>query len=282
MKYLKTPIPYHGGKQSMLDEIIPMIPFHKSYCEPCGGGLAVFFAKAEVNCEMVNDINHNLITFYRVYQTRLPELTNLIICSLLSRAQSEQALRIYKQPGCYSEIEIAWAVWYLANTSFMGDFFGKIKFSKNHERSYKFITNAKELLFNEKVIRRIEKTQIDCRDHLEVIKAMDDMYCFFYVDPPYIGTDMGHYAGYTKIKFAKLLITLSNIKGMFLLSCYPNEIIERACIKYGWKYKKIKKKANASGLHGKPVGHKIEMLVYNYSIIGTLNIFDKKEAFHEP
>ena len=42
---LRTPVTYYGGKQRMLNEILPKIPVHACYVEPFFGGGAVFFAK---------------------------------------------------------------------------------------------------------------------------------------------------------------------------------------------------------------------------------------------
>lgn len=45
---------------------------------------------------------------------------------------------------------------------------------------------------------------------------------------------MGHYGGYTEQDFTDLLELLSQIKGKFLLSSYPSEILERYTKKSGW------------------------------------------------
>ena len=50
---------------------------------------------------------------------------------------------------------------------------------------------------------------------------------------------MGHYKGYTEQDFENLLIALSELKGKFLLSSYPSEILERYTKKYKWHAKKI-------------------------------------------
>ena len=51
----KTPITYYGGKQSMLRDILPLIPEHQIYVEPFFGGGAVFWAKEPTKCEVIND-----------------------------------------------------------------------------------------------------------------------------------------------------------------------------------------------------------------------------------
>ena len=82
--------------------------------------------------------------------------------------------------------------------------------------------------------KRLEQTQIDNRDALKVIKLWDTKDSFFYCDPPYFNSNMGHYKGYTEQDFENLLITLSEIKGKFILSSYPSELLEKYTKKYKW------------------------------------------------
>ena len=52
----------------MAKTIRSMMPTHKVYCEPYMGGGAVFFAKGKSYCEVINDIDNRIITFYEVCQ----------------------------------------------------------------------------------------------------------------------------------------------------------------------------------------------------------------------
>lgn len=61
---MKTPISYYGGKQTLAERIVSMIPAHNLYCEPFVGGAAVFFSKPQSNLEVINDTNKELINFY--------------------------------------------------------------------------------------------------------------------------------------------------------------------------------------------------------------------------
>ncbi len=262
---LKTPITYYGGKQRLLKHILPLIPKHTVYNEPFFGGGAVFFAKKPVKCEMINDINDRVVNFYKVYQNNPEELIQRTKESLLSRSQYYQARKIYQSPNGSTDIEKAWAFWFLGNTSFNGDYEGNIKFSRSDQRSYAYLKNSKLNLMDSKVISRIEHTQIDNRDALLVIAAMDQPKTFHFIDPPYIDAYQGHYSGYTKFKFARLLVRSKTIKGKFLLTCYPGKLIELAVKKYGWKFRKVKIKSAASSLHGKN-SIKTEMLVFNYNL----------------
>lgn len=267
MKPQQTPITYYGGKKNMLKYILPMIPEHTVYCEPFFGGGAVFFAKKPAQCEMINDINDYVINFYKVYRTKTKALIKAISTYLLSRTQHKQAQKIFQKPKGYSDVQRAAAFWFLSNVSFNGDFYGNIKFSKNHERSYRYVTQSRNILIDPKTVLRIEQTQIDCRDALYVINSMDSIKTFHYLDPPYHNADMGHYYGYTEQDYINLLDKVQEIKGKFLLSCYPNDILDDYIKRNNWNTKEIKMRA-ASGSHHQKGSRrimKIEKLTWNYS-----------------
>jgi DNA adenine methylase len=55
-----------GGKAGLADKIIPYIPPHITYSEPCCGGMAVLLNKPPSPVEVVNDINGDIVNFWRV------------------------------------------------------------------------------------------------------------------------------------------------------------------------------------------------------------------------
>lgn len=71
---LKPCFPYPGGKTKLLKQILPRIPDHSTYIEPFAGGLAVLLSKPRAKVEVVNDLNTDLITFYRYVQHHFPAL----------------------------------------------------------------------------------------------------------------------------------------------------------------------------------------------------------------
>jgi DNA adenine methylase len=91
----------------------------------------------------------------------------------------------------------------------------------------------------------------------------DSASTFFYIDPPYIGADMGHYEGYTEEQFGQLLSTLCTIKGNFMLSMYPHEALEHLAGSMGWSIHKSQHIVSAT--KGSKDKIKIELLVMNYT-----------------
>ncbi len=77
---------YIGGKKNLRQYIVPMIPSDiQTYVEPFFGGGAIYFAKPKwASCEIINDINDEIINLYRVVKERGPELAkefNLVLSS---------------------------------------------------------------------------------------------------------------------------------------------------------------------------------------------------------
>ena len=93
---MKTPISYYGGKLSLLSKIIPLIPEHSLYCEPFIGGAAVFFAKPKAKVEVINDINGEIVNFYKVLQDDFPALQKEICATLHSRTTHRHAQVVYE------------------------------------------------------------------------------------------------------------------------------------------------------------------------------------------
>ncbi len=79
--------------------------------------------------------------------------------------------------------------------------------------------------------------------------------------------NQGHYAGYTFADYAQLLEILSTIKGKFLLSNYPSEVLTRFVKCNGWHYMEQKSKITANNASGSNTRReKTEVLVANYPL----------------
>jgi DNA adenine methylase len=258
--YLRTPISYYGGKQQMLRHILPLIPEHKIYVEPFFGGGAVFWGKEPVHVEVINDINALVVNFYKQLKSNYFELKLLIDQTLHSREQYKEALVIYHAPYLFDEVRRAWAFWVTTNMGFT-----RIIGSWGYDITGKTerYMNTRKVEFTDIYSQRLETTQIECNDAVQVIRSRDNEYAFHYCDPPYINADQGHYGGYTQEHFDLLIKALSEIKGKFLLSSYPNDNLDKAIIANNWFVKRINMNLSASSKIG---AKKIEVLTANYEI----------------
>lgn len=262
---LRTPITYYGGKQQLLPVILNGIPKHKLYCEPFCGGAAVFFGKPASEVEVINDTNKELINFYKVCRNRFHDLTSLTRTTLHSREQHDDAWVIYNKPHLHDEVRRAWAVWVLSCQSFSSKLNGSWGFDKTVATSNIKINNKRDQ-FTEELSLRLQNAQIECSDALYIIKSRDTSNTFYYCDPPYFNSDMGHYDGYSEQDFENLLILLSAIKGKFMLSSYPSPLLQKYIKQQGW-YMWSKEMSLSTGLKKRGyVKRKIEVITTNYKV----------------
>lgn len=262
---LKTPISYYGGKQNLINTILPLFPDHRLYAEPFIGGGAIYWAKTPSEVEVINDTNRELINFYEVCKNDFVDLEKMIRISLHSRSLHRDAKVVYENPHLFSRIKRAWAVWVLASQSFASMLDGSWGYDKAKGTTSQKIHNRRES-FTEQYAIRMQNTQVECTDALRIILSRDTKKSFFYCDPPYFNSDCGHYDGYSKQDFENLLQALSQLKGKFLLSSYPSDILKEYQEKNGWCQKSVEQIVSVANNNGKTGKKKLEMITANYDL----------------
>jgi DNA adenine methylase len=90
----KSPLAWVGGKSKLTSTIIPLIPAHQCYVEVFAGAAWVLFRKEPSKVEVINDINGDLITLYRVIQNHLEEFVRYFKWSLVSREEFDRLQRV--------------------------------------------------------------------------------------------------------------------------------------------------------------------------------------------
>ncbi|WP_128977260.1 DNA adenine methylase [Streptomyces roseicoloratus] len=103
---MKSPVPYFGSKQRIAPWIVSLLPAHEHYVEPFCGGLSVLLAKTPSNMETVNDLDGDLMTFWRVLRDRPAELIRACALTPHSRVELADA----HEPAA-DELELARRIW---------------------------------------------------------------------------------------------------------------------------------------------------------------------------
>lgn len=264
--FLRTPISYYGGKQKLASTILKCIPEHRLYCEPFLGGAAIYFAKEPSEIEVINDTNKELINFYQVCKNRFHDLSALVRVTLHSREIHDRAWIVYNKPDLFDEVRRAWAVWVLSTQSFSSGLDRNWGYDKSESTTTKKITNKREQ-FTEELAFRLQNAQIESADALYIIKSRDTKHSFFYCDPPYYNSNMGHYDGYSVNDFEALLQALAAIEGKFLLSSYPSELLSRYAKANGWHQWDVEQGVSVNNRSGYQK-RKVEVLTANYPLEG--------------
>ena len=269
---MRTPISYYGGKTKMLNKIYPMMPKHRIYVEPYFGGGALFFYKQKSFLEVINDVNGNVINFYIMMKSEFDELNNLIDLTLYDESTFKKAQQIVYNPHGSSNLERAWAFWFVTNFSFANKIGGGIKFDNGTSGTHSgrmFNTRKNEFSFYQK---RLEEVQIQNRDAINVISSRNTPETFLFLDPPYPNADQGHYSkeGFDTTKLIELLQFLeTEYKGKFMLCNYRQDCFDEYIKRNNWVYHQYDMRLSATKTTNR---RKVEIIIKNYTINPTLDL----------
>lgn len=247
----------------MLKHIMPLIPPHRVYTEAFAGGAALYWAKTPVKLEVLNDINGNLINFYKVLQRRFNDLEMMIKSTLHSRDQYDFASIVYDYPQFFDEVTRAWAVWVKSKMGFASMLDGSFGYDKTSNSLAKKLSGAKSS-FTVELSKRIERTQIESTNALRIIESRDSVNAFHFVDPPYINSDCGHYDGtFNLVDFQELLELLTTLDGKFMLTMYPHDLIKEFTTLHGWHIIEVERTISVSTNNRRK---QAEWIVINYNV----------------
>src|SRR5690606_34624555 len=115
-----------------------------------------------------------------------------------------------EHPYLFDPVVRAWAFWVGTIQGFSNKI-GSWRSSTTRSKE-STLNNNKKLAFTKELSDRLTFVQIENKDAVELIKKQDTPETFFYLDPPYVNSNQGHYGGYTQEHFNELIDTLKTIK----------------------------------------------------------------------
>lgn len=102
----RPPVRYVGGKWAMADWLIGFFPPHTHYVEPFCGGASVLFRKYPSEIETINDIDSDVVNFFRVLREQPAALIGALAAAL-QRVQGMVVLCGYRSV-LYDELYPDW------------------------------------------------------------------------------------------------------------------------------------------------------------------------------
>jgi DNA adenine methylase len=180
------PIPYFGGKQMLAARIVQHFPRHGHYVEPFAGSLAVLLAKPPSAMETVNDLDGDLVTFWRVLRDRPDELIRAVALTPHARGELELS---HDRDDC-DDLERARRV-HVQLTQGRGAV--GVRSGWRHYVKPAGGTGMPDYPLGYlrrfgPAVERLQHVSLECRPALEVIATYGrDPDVLLYVDPPYLG-----------------------------------------------------------------------------------------------
>src|SRR6266478_5933402 len=207
------PFPYVGGKNRLAKKIISLLPEHTTYVEPFAGGAQVFFHKQPSRVEVLNDLNEEIVNFFRVCQSHYEELVRCLRFTVASRRLHELLSNTPAQ--ILTDIQRAARFFYLQKNSF-----GGLVVRRNFHYSVGARPNFRPERIPELLVKthqRLQAVQIECLAFQDVIRKYDRPATFFYLDPPYWDRELYKF-NLKEEDFVDLERLLRQVKGKFMLS----------------------------------------------------------------
>jgi DNA adenine methylase len=233
---------WYGGKFSHLDWLLPLLPQTHHYCEPFAGSAAVLLNREPAPIETYNDIDGDVVNFFRVLRDRPEEIKRAIALTPFSREEFHRA--VTASAARASDLERARRFYIRARQARTGlaqtATLGRWANCKNTSRAgmsgvvSRWLGGIEGL---DEIAERLLRVQIENRPAIDVIKLYDSPNTLFYCDPPYLHETRGDAKAYgfemDMAAHEELAKTLRNVKGKVAVSGYRCDTMDR--LFDGWR-----------------------------------------------
>ena len=211
-----SPIRWPGGKRILAKRIIDMFPKHNLYAEAFAGALHVFFKKERSQVEAVNDINGNLITFYKVVQEKPYQLLLELMWDLPSRQLFLEYKAQLESRTDLTDIQRAKLFFYVLKMSFSGTM-RQYGYSRSGNPPINLV-DIEQIILN--AHDRLKKVNIENIDWKRFVLKYDTEGTLHYLDPPYYcdTSKRVYQQSLNQDDFREMNSVLAEIKGKFILS----------------------------------------------------------------
>ncbi len=234
---------WYGGKYNHLDWLLPLLPETTHYCEPFGGSAAVLINRKPSPVETYNDIDGEVVNFFRVLREHKDELLEAIGLTPFSREELRIAVNGHSEK--LTELERARRFFVrarqvrtgLAQTASEGRW-AHCKLTSRSEMAgavSRWLGSVEGL---SEIAQRLLRIQIENAPAIEVIQRFDSSETLFYCDPPYVHesrSDTNAYAfEMSNDEHRELSRVLHQVAGKVALSGYHSDLMDE--LYCDWKY----------------------------------------------
>lgn len=220
---------WYGGKYSHLDWLLPLLPAAQHFCEPFGGSGAVLINREPSPVETYNDLDGEVVTFFRVLREHKDALIEQIGLTPFSREELERAC-VEPTEGL-SDMERARRFYVrarqvrtgLAQTASVGRWAHCLLTSRAGMAGAvsRWLGAVEDLNL---IAQRLLRVQIEHAPAIEVIRRFDSPETLFYCDPPYPHSSRGDSKAYayemTDEGHRELASVLRGVVGKVAVSSY--------------------------------------------------------------
>ncbi|MCI0506732.1 MAG: DNA adenine methylase [Gammaproteobacteria bacterium] len=183
---INSPFKWVGGKSRLRKQIISLLPKHTCYIEIFSGAAWVLFGKPPSDVEVLNDIDQELVTFFRVVKEKPEKLIASFEWELVSRTEFQRLASL--DPTQLTDVQRAHRFYYLIMAGWGGElkyprFQTSISDGGHGNRLIGALETLKERITP--VHARLQTVIIENLDWRKCIERYDRQTTVMYLDPPY-------------------------------------------------------------------------------------------------
>jgi DNA adenine methylase len=234
---------WYGGKFSHLDWLLPLLPQTTHYCEPFAGSAAVLINREPSPIETYNDIDGEVVNFFRVLREQKNALIEAIGLTPFSREEFERA--IFEPTEGLSDLERARRFYIRARQVRTGlaqkASSGRWAHCRLTSRAgmagavSRWLGSVEDL---PEIAQRLLRVQIENDLAVNVIRRYDNPETLFYCDPPYPHSARGDSNAYgyemSDDEHRGLARVLHEVEGKVALSGYHCDLMDE--LYDDWEY----------------------------------------------
>jgi DNA adenine methylase len=207
------PLSYIGGKRAIANQIIATFPKHTIYVEVFAGGAQVLFHKEPSKVEVINDLDGEMVNFFRICQAHFEELVRYLQFMVVSRAW--HVLLKATDPATLTDVQRAARHLYLLKNSY-ASLVLRLNYKCHVVQPPGFNPERMPQLIEE-THKRLARVQIECLPYEKLLEKFDRPQTLFYLDPPYYARKLYRF-NLTHDDFVKMAGLLGDLRGRFVLS----------------------------------------------------------------
>lgn len=225
---MRPPFNYIGSKEWMADIIAQYMPANmETFVDGFFGSGGLFFSRYRwAECEIINDLNGDVINFFRVLRDKPKRLIEALQLTPHSRIETRESGKIMS--ATRNEIKRALYFFVRANQSFAASTRGwrMPTANKNIAGEWRNKTDPVTLY---RIAERLTRASIECNPAIQLIKQYRNKQTFFYLDPPYLNVQWegsAKYNGYSmkEADHQELIEAVLCSPSMFIISGYDHPL----------------------------------------------------------
>jgi len=226
-KPINSPIKWVGGKYKARELIIELLPPHDCYVEVFGGAAWVLFGKPPSRVEVYNDIDQELVNFFRIVKEKPEEFLKTFDLEIVSRAEFDR----HKEtpPEMLDPVTRAHRFYYLIMAGWGGELdYPRFQTSiSDGGGGNRLIGGLRKLRSRiEPIHNRLRTVIIENLNWKELVKRYDDPRTVMYLDPPYPDNNCNYQYNMRRAEdHVELANWMKTAKSKLILTCYNKAAI---------------------------------------------------------